>query len=362
MRRYWDRLFRLDDELSLWIEEKDLGTEKLISYRNTSYRVKMPKTMEQTITLRLRGLGKTRFGRAGDLYLHLWLNAGADVRKNLWLSESSAQHGASKKLFTGEQMITVTIPPKSRHDLTLRLRGVGSGPPYSPLAPALSQVKRGNLLVTLCVYSDMITPRYGSFASLSIEDMALEGWVYRTFDEVTQKLGTAILHCNPIQPDVIAERYNTGQWRSIFELLRAHMNLTQVAIELSIAADLPMPGRCECKPAGDPQNPQGVKYCITIGERFLDNPFAITAILAHELCHVVYSEKLERKLKPGELRFYTNKAMLQIEHTVDLLVFMFKIGEFQLRVARDSRLRLGYFSQDVFERMQVIVAKRVQML
>ena len=62
------------------------------------------------------------------------------------------------------------------------------------------------------------------------------------------------------------------------------------------------------------------------------------------------------------MRFYSKKAIVQIEHTVDLLVFMFRIGEFQLRVARDSRLTLGYFSQDVFERMQVIVAKKVQEL
>ena len=41
--------------------------------------------------------------------------------------------------------------------------------------------------------------------------------------------------------------------------------------------------------------------------------------------------------------------------TVDLLVFMFKIGEFQLRVSRDQRLAIGYFNQGVFERMQVIV-------
>jgi hypothetical protein len=50
---------------------------------------------------------------------------------------------------------------------------------------------------------------------------------------------------------------------------------------------------------------------------------------------------------------------LEEEHTVDLLVFMFKIGEFQLRVARDKRLTFGYFNQEVFERMQVIVSKKL---
>lgn len=33
--------------------------------------------------------------------------------------------------------------------------------------------------------------------------------------------------------------------------------------------------------------------------------------------------------------------------------------EFQLRVARDRRLTLGYFNQEVFDRMQVIVSKKM---
>ena len=47
--------------------------------------------------------------------------------------------------------------------------------------------------------------------------------------------------------------------------------------------------------------------------------------------------------------------------TVDLLVFMYKIGEFQLRVARDQRLTLGYFNQEMFERTQVIVSRKLGM-
>ena len=53
------------------------------------------------------------------------------------------------------------------------------------------------------------------------------------------------------------------------------------------------------------------------------------------------------------------KATLEEERTVDFLVFMFKMGEFQLRVARDERLTLGYFNQEVFERIQVIVSKKL---
>jgi hypothetical protein len=53
------------------------------------------------------------------------------------------------------------------------------------------------------------------------------------------------------------------------------------------------------------------------------------------------------------------KERLENERMVDLLVFMYRMGEFQLRVARDRRLTLGYFNQKIFERMQVIVSKKI---
>ncbi len=54
----------------------------------------------------------------------------------------------------------------------------------------------------------------------------------------------------------------------------------------------------------------------------------------------------------------SEESTLEAERTIDLLVFMFKMGEFQLRVARDKRLTLGYFDQEIFERIQVIVSRK----
>jgi hypothetical protein len=81
--------------------------------------------------------------------------------------------------------------------------------------------------------------------------------------------------------------------------------------------------------------------------------------MAHELCHVIYSEKIDNRIQFIGYGNITEPVSLEEEHTVDLLVFMFKIGEFQLRVARDKRLTLGYFNQDIFERIQVIVSKKL---
>jgi hypothetical protein len=105
----------------------------------------------------------------------------------------------------------------------------------------------------------------------------------------------------------------------------------------------------------------GCHYRITVKEQLLDNPFSIAAIMGHELCHVVYSERIDDTPKSVGYVIKSEKATLEEERTVDLLVFMFKLGEFQLRVARDKRLTLGYFNQEVFERIQVIVSRKLSL-
>jgi hypothetical protein len=45
---------------------------------------------------------------------------------------------------------------------------------------------------------------------------------------------------------------------------------------------------------------------------------------------------------------------------VDLLVFLHQLGEFQLRVARKYKLAFGYFNQEIFERMHVILQRKNQ--
>ena len=84
-------------------------------------------------------------------------------------------------------------------------------------------------------------------------------------------------------------------------------------------------------------------YEIIIMDEFLNNPFSDPAILAHELCHVIYSERIQRQPLTAGYVYTSEKATLEEERTVDLLVFMFKIGEFQMRVARDKRTHARVF-------------------
>ena len=358
MSKFWHRIFALDYELSIWVEEEELGKDKIICHRHKNFAVKIPQRIDKKITLRLRGLGKTRLRKTGDLFLHLWLNKGEDVSKVLWLSEASARIGEDKKLCLGEKTVTVIVPSKSYDGLTIRLRGLGRRPESNQFAPPLNQKKNGDLLVKLCVYPDNITPVYGSFNALSTENMALEGWVYRKLDEVISKIGKPNLPSCSIQARAICDLFNEKGWSSIFHALVDHLNLTHLLIEFAASYTINLPGSCKRTAVLDNNRFTGYKYKITIKDQFLDNPFSVAAILAHELCHVVYTERIDGAPKAVGYVLKSEKATLEEERTVDLLVFLYKIGEFQLRVARDKRLTLGYFDQEVFERMQVIVTRK----
>ncbi len=358
----------LDLELSIWVEEEELGKGKVIEHEGERYEVKIPKEIHEVVTVRLSGLGKTEGNRTGSLLLHVRLNKGADIRKSLWLSETSARNGTDKVLrIDKEKKIRILIPEKSRDGLVLRLRGLGQKPAFRWGRPFLHR-KRGNLLVKLCVYPDDITPAYGSFENLSTDEMALEGWVYRKIDEISYKMGESSFVLNPIRADTVADLFNEYGWRGIFDALVGHLKLTHLRITLKTSDSSALPGECQKTTTFRNLTPEASSYVVTINSKFLDNPFSIAAIMAHELCHVVYYERLDDGLqsvlsslpseKPSVWSPKAEKDLRELERTVDLLVFMFKLGEFQLRTSRDRRLTLGYFNQVVFERIQVIVSRK----
>jgi hypothetical protein len=360
MRKYLSAIFGLNYGRSIWVDQEDLGKDKVIKHKNKRYRVKIPQEIDKKLILRLRGIGKTKGNKTGDLLLHVWLNKGEDVRKSLWLSQTSARNGANKILRFEEKKIRIVIPERSYNGLVIRLRGLGRKPKFNWRAPFLDR-KRGNLLVKLFVYPDNIAPKYGSFDMLATDDMALEGWVYRKIDEISHKIGKSSFLVNPIQADTVADLFNECGWRGIFHALVDHLKLTHLNITLTKSDSISLPGSCQRTVTSQNGTPVACNYMITINEQFLDNPFSVAAIIAHELCHVAYSERIEGKPKVVGYRLKSNQDSLEEERTVDLLVFMFKIGEFQLRVARDRRLTLGYFNQEIFERIQVIVSRKLNL-
>ena len=360
LQKFWDNLFGLDYSRSIWIEQSDLGAHKLITHKRKRYRVKIPKKINKVKTLRLRGLGNTKDGRTGDLYLQLLLNKGEDLRETLWLSEAAARDGARKKLSYEGGVIWLTVPPDSYAGLTIRLKGLGRVPDFRWRAPFLPRVP-GNLLVKLVVYPDRIKPYYGSFDMLATEDMNLEGWVYRKIDHIFKKIGKLYFMVSPMDADKVADTFNQWGYYGIFTAFVDHMRLNHLNIKIYDSNMISLPGNCQRHNIMDQETgASGRRYSITINSRFIKNPFASAAIIAHELCHVFHSERIEEPTFNADQTAQSEEDTLEVERTVDLLVFMFKLGEFQLRVSRDERLTIGYFNQRIFERMQGIVSRKLK--
>jgi hypothetical protein len=242
MRRYWDRLFDLNEERSIWVLEEELGKELIVMHRKAQYRVKIPKTINKKISIRLRGLGKKRFKQTGDLILHVWLNKGTDARRTLWLPETAILKGTGKIIWVDKNRIQVVIPPHSHQGLVLRLKGMGkevdcrSGPP-------LFDKNRGDLYIKLFGYPETVTPQYGSFENLGTDDMAHEGWIYRKIDDITKKMGKSSFSDAQISADDIADKFNEQSWYGIYTMLINHLKLTQVKIHVIRSNTIKLPGK-----------------------------------------------------------------------------------------------------------------------
>lgn len=355
MEKVFTFFFGLDRKRTIWIDQDDLGKEKIIRIKNKLCAVRIPEKIHRYVILRLRGFGKTRGDKSGDLFLHVWLNKGEDVGGILWLSDTCARKGAEKVLKLQDRKMMLVIPPHCSDNSTLRFKGFGTKMDFTWRAPFLNR-NSGNVLLKLCIFPEFIASNYGTFDALSTESMALEGWVYRTIDQLSKTVGMSFFNVDPIPAERIADNYNENGWIGIFDQLVEHFRLSRVDLQVTPSDLKSKPGSCMRTTDAQVNKRATHSYRISINQGFLDNPFAIAAILAHELCHVVFSENISWR----GISFEYGTASIDEERSVDLLVFLFKLGEFQLRIARDSRLTLGYFNQEIFERMQVIVSRKLR--
>jgi hypothetical protein len=359
MKKIFSNIFNLDEELSIWVEEEDLGGEKFISHHHYNIYVKIPAEINHKKTLRLIGLGKSRSSKIGDLYLHIWLNKGRDANSDIWLSETSSRNGAEKTIIVDGNPIILVFPPNCHHGSTIRYKGLGNGAYLDPQAPVNYHRARGDLYVKLFVFADRITPKYQSIDYLSDDDFVLECKVFQKIDDLITKLSSRVLPVQPIPAETIADQFNEGGFRGIFHTLVSHLNLTNQSIDLAESTNISEAGKCQLNSY---QKSTGVvvkEYRITINSRFLDNPFSIAAILAHELCHIIYLEWVAPGQNYPQKGEKSKDEILEIERTVDLLVLLFQLGESQLRVAREIGVVLGYYNQPLFERLYVIVSRKI---
>lgn len=345
----------MNEEKSIWITEEQLGKVQILRHRGRRIQYRLPEQIGTDFTLRFKGHGKTTDGQTGDLLLHVRVDRGRDLESQLWLSRGQARLGCEKSLRHGRRTVLVSVPRDSSDGQVLRVRGLGKKLPYAWGLPFFFR-KRGDLLIKLKAFVDDISPAYRSCDVLRTEELALEGWVYRRIDQVVEKLGNGPLSIQPLTAVRAADLFNQGGWREVAKGLVNHLGLGTVPVAFGATPSLPVPGRCQKTVMTQSGKPVSVsQYVIQIRSEFVSDPFMVTAILAHELCHIIEARHLaESELAPSP----KGVELTEMERTVDLLVFLFGLGEFQMRVARDQRATLGYFDQEIFERMHVILSRK----
>ncbi len=342
-------LSSLDYHCSIVVEEEELGNFKTIIHEGREIEFKVPSEIDGKITVRLLRLGKTEGNLTGNLLVDTWLNGGEDVNEFLWLSASSAWNGTTKNLWSTHGIVQIVVPKGSFDGAIIEMKGLGKEAEFWPGAP-FHRGKRGDLLVKLRTYPDYITPKYRSFHSLDTDAMALEGWIYRKIDEIISTIGESILNIQPITADMAADVFNEKRWKGLFNYLIDHFNLANWKIEVVVSNSISKAGECQ-------QNEDG-SCKISINGAFIDNPICVTAILAHELCHEVYRKYFCQITQQNATKIA--QGTLEEERIADLLIFMYGLGGFQIRVSRDKHITVGYFDQETFDRIYVIVSKELK--
>lgn len=330
--------------------ERRLGTIQTLRHRGQKIQYRVPAGIDRNVTLRFKGVGRTRRNEPADLLLRIEIDRGQNLETFLWLSQSQASTGTLKRLRFRKKALSIPVPPGSVDGQVLCLQQMGQKSRYRPGLPLFGR-KRGDLRVTLRVFPDQVVPKYRSADRLEVEELALEGWIYRRSDEIVRVLPKSPLMAPPFTASKACDIFSENGWEAVGWALVEHLGLESEPIFFGSSHSQSAPGHCETKIA----NGRPGKYNITISTAYLESPFSVAAILAHELCHVIEMRHLRRGSRSEKL---SGQKLLEMERTVDLLVFLYSLGEFQLRVASLSRVTLGYFNQDCFERLYILASRK----
>ncbi|WP_139470642.1 DnaJ C-terminal domain-containing protein [Campylobacter armoricus] len=122
----------LQASVKIPFEKGILGGEHLINISNEQVKIKIPHGIKDGEKLRIRGKGKGFQGQKGDLILKVELEKSDeyerdddDLYKKIEISLKSALFGDKISIKTPRKEVKITIPPNSKNNQKIRLKGYG---------------------------------------------------------------------------------------------------------------------------------------------------------------------------------------------------------------------------------------------
>ncbi|MBX2079343.1 J domain-containing protein [Campylobacter peloridis] len=122
----------LQASVKIPFEKGILGGEHTIMMNNEQIKIKIPHGIKDGEKLRIRGKGKNFQGQKGDLILKVELQKSQeyereddDLYKKVEISLKTALFGDKISIHTPRKEVKVTIPPNSKNNQKIRLKGYG---------------------------------------------------------------------------------------------------------------------------------------------------------------------------------------------------------------------------------------------
>ncbi|WP_257396831.1 J domain-containing protein [Campylobacter lari] len=122
----------LQASVKIPFEKGILGGEYTININNEQVKIKIPHGIKDGEKLRIRGKGKSFQGQKGDLILKVELEKSDeyereddDLYKKVEISLKTALFGDKISVHTPRKEVKITIPPNSKNNQKIRLKGYG---------------------------------------------------------------------------------------------------------------------------------------------------------------------------------------------------------------------------------------------
>ncbi|EAK0948502.1 DnaJ C-terminal domain-containing protein [Campylobacter lari] len=122
----------LQASVKIPFEKGILGGEHTININNEQVKIKIPHGIKDGEKLRIRGKGKSFQGQKGDLILKVefeksdeYEREDDDLYKKVEISLKTALFGDKISVHTPRKEVKITIPPNSKNNQKIRLKGYG---------------------------------------------------------------------------------------------------------------------------------------------------------------------------------------------------------------------------------------------